>query len=46
VKPRFSRAGVIAPERTPPPSDQVAAELARAGLKQSSLKNLGQRGKA
>jgi len=36
VKPRLSRAGVIAPERTPFPSDQAAAELARAGLKQSS----------
>jgi len=45
-KPRPSGALTIAAERTLFPSDQTAAELARAGLKQSSLNDFGQRGKA
>jgi len=46
LKPRPSGALTIAAERTLFPSDQAAAELARAGLKQSSLNDLGQRGNA
>jgi len=47
MRPRLGSAlRVTAPERTLFPSDQPAAELARAGLKQSSLKDLGQKGKA